>query len=48
MVIARAFVAETKIMLIDEGTSALDSETEVTIKRSINKKYAGKTVIIVA
>jgi len=35
-------------MLIDEGTSALDSETEASIKRSINKVFAGRTVIIVA
>ncbi|KAK5442657.1 hypothetical protein LTS15_010975 [Exophiala xenobiotica] len=48
MLLARAFLEKPKIMLIDEGTSALDSETEASITHSINKVFAGQTVIIVA
>ncbi|KAJ9501566.1 hypothetical protein H2202_002527 [Exophiala xenobiotica] len=48
ILLARAFLERPKIMLIDEGTSAMDSETEASIKQSINKVFAGQTVIIVA
>ncbi|KAF2801782.1 P-loop containing nucleoside triphosphate hydrolase protein [Mytilinidion resinicola] len=48
LVLARIFIQKPKIVLIDEGTSALDAETEALIKHSIDQEFAGRTVIIVA
>jgi ATP-binding cassette subfamily B protein len=42
------FLQNPKIVLIDEGTSALDAKTEATIKESIDQAFHGQTVIIVA
>ncbi|KAF4461825.1 ABC transporter [Fusarium albosuccineum] len=46
---ARLILSQPGIGLIDEGTSALDSETEADIKRSIEKLFGkDKTLIIIA
>ncbi|KAG8737610.1 hypothetical protein FRC10_008038 [Ceratobasidium sp. 414] len=47
---ARAFVRKPRILLLDEGTSALDSETEQHMMASIHEEQArtGMTTILIA
>ena len=46
--IARAFLKDTPIVLLDEVTSALDQRTEELISASLRDLCAGKTTIIIA
>lgn len=46
--IARAILANKKILVLDEATSALDSETEHEIQKSLQKLLANRTSIIIA
>ena len=46
--IARAILADKKILVLDEATSALDSETESEIKKDLEKLMQGRTSIIIA
>ncbi|KAK0702673.1 mitochondrial ATP-binding cassette sub-family B member 6 [Lasiosphaeris hirsuta] len=48
ILLSRLFLERAKIKLIDEGTSALDAETEAGIKQSIEEGLADETVILVA
>ena len=48
LTIARAFLEDSKILIVDEGTSSLDSTTEQLIHRSLLKLMREKTVIIAA
>jgi ATP-binding cassette subfamily B protein len=46
--IARFFLKNSPILIIDEATSQLDSITEQQIKKSLDKLMSGKTNIIIA
>lgn len=46
--IARALVANPRILIFDEATSALDYESEAVIQRNMMKICQGRTVFIVA
>ena len=46
--IARAVIANKKILVLDEATSALDSQTEKKIQKALFKLMQGKTTIIIA
>ncbi len=46
--IARAFLKDSKIILLDEATSSLDSETEEKIQKALNKLTLNKTTVVIA
>ena len=46
--IARAMLKKTPIILLDEATSSLDSETEEKIQNAINILTKNKTTIVIA
>ncbi len=46
--IARAFLKNSKIILLDEATSSLDSETEQQIQKALSKLTLNKTTIVIA
>ena len=46
--IARAFLKKSKIILLDEATSSLDSETEEKIQRALRQLTLNKTTIVIA
>ena len=46
--IARAILADKKMLILDEATSALDSKTEHDIQRDLEKLMIGRTSIIIA
>ena len=48
LAIARVFLLDPKIIIFDEATSHLDSESERLIQNSMEKLAEGKTMIIVA
>lgn len=48
LAIARAALKDTPILILDEATSSVDTETELLIQQSLEKLMAGKTVIVIA
>merc|ERR1711966_333915 len=46
--IARAFLKKSKIILLDEATSSLDSKTEEKIQKVLNQLTLNKTTIVIA
>ena len=46
--IARAFLKDSPILIMDEATAALDSETESVIQDSFEKLSQGRTTIVIA
>ena len=46
--IARAMIKKSKIILLDEATSSLDSESESKIQEAINVLINDKTTIVIA
>ena len=46
--IARAFLKNSKIILLDEATSSLDSETEEKIQKALDELTSNKTTIVIA
>lgn len=46
--LARAMVQQSKIMILDEATSAVDMETDVQVQRSIREGFRNSTLIVIA
>ncbi|MEO6232454.1 MAG: ABC transporter ATP-binding protein [Ferruginibacter sp.] len=46
--IARAILADPKIILLDEATSSLDTESESLIQQSLNELMKGRTTFVIA
>ncbi len=47
LAIARAMIGDPSILLMDEPTSSMDSNTELAIVKSLNQATKGKTVLFV-
>jgi ATP-binding cassette subfamily B protein len=46
--LARAFLADAPILILDEATSSLDSESELLIQQAMERLMQGRTAIIIA
>lgn len=45
---ARALLADPSILILDEATASIDTETEVKIQAALNRLLKGRTAIIIA
>jgi ATP-binding cassette subfamily B protein len=48
LAIARAFLMEAPIVVLDEATSSLDTESEQSIQEALSRLFKGRTVIAIA
>jgi ATP-binding cassette, subfamily B, putative efflux pump len=48
LAIARAILANPKIIILDEATSNLDTESETLIQKSLNELITGRTTFVIA
>jgi ATP-binding cassette subfamily B protein len=46
--IARAFLANAPVLILDEATSSLDSESEVLIQQAMERLMVGRTTLVIA
>ncbi|MDR6632780.1 ATP-binding cassette subfamily B protein [Phyllobacterium sp. 1468] len=46
--IARAFLADAPVLILDEATSSLDSESEVLIQQAMERLMLGRTTLVIA
>jgi ATP-binding cassette subfamily B multidrug efflux pump len=48
LAIARGLIKKSKILILDDSTSALDARSENLVKNALNKNYQGITKLIIA
>jgi subfamily B ATP-binding cassette protein MsbA len=48
LAMARAFLADPRVLVLDEATSALDSESEALIQESLARLMRGRTSLVIA
>jgi ATP-binding cassette subfamily B protein len=48
LTIARAFLADPKMLILDEATSSVDTRTEVLIQKAMQELMKGRTSFIIA
>ena len=48
LTIARAFLADPQILILDEATSSVDTRTEVLIQRAMGRLMTGRTSFVIA
>ena len=46
--IARAFLADAPVLILDEATSSLDSESEAAIQEAMERLLVGRTALVIA
>jgi ATP-binding cassette subfamily B protein len=48
LTIARAFLVDPAVLILDEATSSVDTRTEVLIQRAMARLRAGRTSFVIA
>jgi ATP-binding cassette subfamily B protein len=48
LTIARAFLADPPVLILDEATSSVDTRTEVLIQRAMSRLMHGRTTFVIA
>ena len=48
LAIARAFLRDPEILMLDEATASLDSESEMMVQKALEKLMVGRTTLIIA
>ncbi|WP_318530778.1 ABC transporter ATP-binding protein [Lacticaseibacillus songhuajiangensis] len=48
LAIARAFLRDPQILMLDEATASLDSESEMMVQKALDKLMAGRTTLVIA
>ncbi|MDE6710190.1 MAG: ATP-binding cassette domain-containing protein, partial [Oscillospiraceae bacterium] len=48
LTIARAILADNKILILDEATSSVDTRTEIRIQKAMNNLMRGRTSFVIA
>lgn len=48
LAIARAFLRDPKILMLDEATASLDSESEMMVQKALEKLMHNRTTLVIA
>lgn len=46
--IARAFISDPSVLILDEATSSVDTRTEILVQQAMNRLRAGRTSFVIA
>ena len=48
LAIARAFLRDPKLLMLDEATASLDSESEMMVQKALKNLMKGRTTLVIA